>query len=135
MSRIGQVLAEEESIVLCYAFGSYPRGEATPLSDLDLGLVVSEETPVNQYTELVFRLTSKIGGLVENIEADIRILNGAPPELRYSAVAKGVMILCKNERARIRFETDAVTEYLDFKPALDTYYRYLHRRLEETGRL
>ncbi len=130
-----EVLLSDRGVTLCYLYGSYARGTMTGLSDLDIGVVLSSETTRDKYTDIILNLTSTLSRRLTDIDVDVRVLNDAPVEFRYNVIANGQLIFCSDDIIRARFETETIRVYLDFRPVLDTYYQYMHRRLEEADHL
>jgi len=46
-------------------------------------------------------------------------VHGAPPLLKERAIARGRLIYCRDETARVRFEVAARREYFDTQPLRD----------------
>ena len=116
-----------------YVFGSRSRGQAGPLSDFDLGIVVREALSPQARLELAAALTEQSERLTHE-RVDVVILNDAPPALRHRAVRDGILLFARDDRARVAFDARAIREFLDFEPVLERYDRALLARAR-AGRL
>ena len=126
LEALAKIFQAEEKILVAYLFGSRAKGYATPESDYDIAVLLSE-TPrdlLDFYLRLLNKLTDTLG---DNV--DLVILNEAPPTLKYQVVKHGKPIYVKNERARVAFESRTIREYLDFSRILKRYDECLAKRL------
>ena len=125
--KIRQTLSEHDEIVAAYIFGSYARGRARADSDIDIGILLKDDTggsgiyPARLAGEL--KDACKTGH-----DIDVRILNRG--SLRFlHQVLKGKLIFSRDDSKRIKFETTTILKYLDFKPFLEEYDRMRKQRL------
>jgi uncharacterized protein len=128
-------------VAAAYLYGSFAQGYPTPFSDVDIGLVLLDEsmTPREQL-RLQLELSVELAE-VGVPEADVRILNQAPLMLRGQVACHGILVYSGDETARVEFETRSRKEYFDFQPFArrlrDAYFadlrrRGLHRQRRET---
>lgn len=130
-NRLREVLAPRPEIVFAFLFGSYARGTANYLSDVDIALYVDETHmpppgPYGYTSDLIVELRRQ---LKQNV--DVIILNKAPLVLRFHILQDGKLLFCRDPLARIRFHEKTVREFLDFQPILKVQARYLRQRLED----
>ncbi|MBD3408055.1 MAG: hypothetical protein GF411_18185 [Candidatus Lokiarchaeota archaeon] len=130
--RIKDILLEK-GVLFAYIFGSYARGEQHPRSDLDIGVYLKE--PVDNMSMVLMNLIYEISKIVDGIEIDVRILNKVSLEFLFKVITDGRLLFSIDDVKQIQFEKRIFFGYLDFKPALDTYYYYMHKHLRETGNL
>src|SRR5438876_930973 len=116
--------AGPREVECAYVFGSRSRGQAGPLSDFDLGIVVREALSPQARLELAAALTEQSERLTHE-RVDVVILNDAPPALRHRAVRDGILLFARDDGARVAFEARAIREFLDFEPVLERYDRAL----------
>ncbi len=128
--HIEEVVSEYE-VVLCYLYGSYATDSHTPLSDIDVGILFHESVDRSEYPSRMLKIMGELDRIIRKVDVDVSVLNDAPVELRYNVIAEGKLIYCADESIRIKFETTTIRDYLDFKPILDTYYRYIRESYEE----
>jgi len=130
-SQLAEAVGPYASALDCvYLFGSQARGNAGPLSDVDIGLLFSEAVPRGRRGEIQLQLISHLQK-VNGPHIDVVILNEAPPFLRHRVIRDGRVLYCADERRRVAFEVRAIREYLDFKPYLDLHYREQITRIRE----
>lgn len=126
IAALRETLKNEEKISAAYLFGSYARGANTPLSDVDIAVLLSE-TPKN-LLEYHLHLINKLSSIVGD-NMDLIILNTAPPMLKHQIIKHGRIIYSRSERERVIFEAKAECEYLDFSRALRRYDECLIKQI------
>jgi predicted nucleotidyltransferase len=120
-------LARAGAPVECaWLFGSAARGEAGPLSDVDVAVLLEESVPAAARLEVA-------AGLIEALERsspriDLVVLNEAPPALRHRVIRDGVLLVERDLRRRIDFEVRSLREALDFQHVTAVYDRGLLAR-------
>jgi len=129
--KMKQVFLDHDEIVAAYLFGSYAKGHARSDSDIDIGLLLSDNSNVGAMYPI------HIAGQLENMtgtkrEMDVRILNNGTLRFLHQ-VLKGKLLFCRDDKKRIDFETSTINSYLDFKPFLDDYDRMRKERLLHVG--
>jgi predicted nucleotidyltransferase len=118
-------------VLVAYLFGSHARGKPTPISDIDLAVLLSEAVPRESYLDYRIALMQELTKIFRSDEVQVIILNQAPPLLAYKAVVEGKPLLCRDEVARLRFRTDATRRYLDTKPLRRIQNTATARRIRE----
>ena len=118
--QVHDILAAHPEIVLAYLHGSAANESMTPLSDIDIALVI-DETRLAKKDRLDFELTiaGEISLRVNFYEIDARIINTAPIMFKGEVVTNGLLIFSHDEDARVEFETRTRSEYFDFKPTAE----------------
>ncbi|HEY4723005.1 MAG TPA: nucleotidyltransferase domain-containing protein [Anaerolineae bacterium] len=116
-AQLAEVLAHHPAVMLAYLFGSAATGLATPLSDIDIALVVAENqaAPHNRL-KLELALADEIAVRCGLSQIDVRIVNEAPLVLRGQVVTDGILLFARDEDTRVEFETRTRSEYFDFLP-------------------
>jgi len=122
LRELHSFFTREESVVVAYLFGSVAKGAAGRLSDVDVAVLLSEAYDLT----LDYRLYL-MGELAEIIgrEADVVILNEAPPLLRYEVIKFGKILYCRDEYERVAFEERTLDEYLDMGRIEREYFKCL----------
>jgi predicted nucleotidyltransferase len=117
-TRLREILtarAGQEGSAAAYLFGSVARGTAGPDSDVDVGVLYSEDPPLS---------LDGLGREIEN-ELGLRIrcvdLNRAAPELVFRILNGSDLLFEGDRQARVRFEVQSRNEYWDFEPVLRLY--------------
>jgi len=100
---------------LVYLFGSQAGGDIGPLSDVDLGVLLTRDASLmGMRAELGIRFSQALAGF----PLDLVILNEAPIELAYAVIAQGEILYELNHAERIEYEADVMSRYGDFLPFL-----------------
>jgi len=137
VARIRKILPQAlatHPITAAYVYGSVARGTATPMSDVDIALVIEPLTQ-SSYDQLKLELSIQAGiedaaravaraadteaGAVDPIELpeiDVRIINNAPLTVQGRILQEGVLVYEGNHQARVEFEVATRKRYFDFAP-------------------
>jgi len=95
LPAIEQYFAALDAVVLAYLFGSHARGEARPLSDVDIAVPLRETCTRQEAFDLRLEI---IGGLMRIFGADdvdVIMLNEAPLALQYRVLRDLPVKLCE----------------------------------------
>ncbi len=114
--------ASLHGVVLAYLFGSHARGQAWAHSDVDVAVLL-EDNDSDRCFDTRLEIIDGLMDLLRTDDVDVLILNQAPPALRYAVLRDGILLFCRDHRARIEFHLRTVNEYLDFKPILKRHER------------
>lgn len=119
---------DRHPVAAAYLFGSQASGAAGSLSDVDVAVaLVPGADPAQAHSDLLIAAIE----VLRTDEIDLVILDGAPPLLRHRVLRDGIRLVDRDPRARVRFETRALLEYLDTAPLRATLATGRRRRLEE----
>lgn len=111
---------EAHDVRLAYLFGSHAKGEATELSDIDLGVSFNVDIDAREAQgELLDALVHELR--TERI--DLVLLDEIPPPLAYRIIRDGARLLAEDPREDMSFRTRTIMRYLDFKPLRDAAFR------------
>ena len=106
-------------------FGSEARGDTHADSDLDIGWV-----PVDPAIELGTELDLQAGlTLLAGTDVDLVRLDHASTLLKME-VARDGELLCGDRAAWVTFRAEAISEFLDFEPALRSATRRFKASLQ-----
>jgi uncharacterized protein len=115
LENISHLLLNDANVRLAYLFGSQASGKTGPLSDVDLGILFSENVDIQQVSS---EMASRISKVVHGKSVDIVSLNKAPVELAYAVIVQGVCIYRVSEAERVEFEAQVLSKYGDYLPVL-----------------
>jgi hypothetical protein len=116
------------NISLVYLFGSYVERKNSSLSDIDIGIVFSENIPNNiseVYNELYFMFSDMFKGKA----IDIVFLHQATLELQFDVIRHGKNIFSVSEDEKSKFEDRVAMLYMDFKPILSEFNQAVLNRI------
>lgn len=115
---------------LVYLFGSYAEGVAGKLSDIDIGIVFTDQTVVYGNTmEIYNSLYDIFCGIFGTGNLDIVFLERASLELNFDVISRGKVLFEKSPDFRVNFEHKIAMFYADFKPILNTFDRAVISRI------
>lgn len=123
-------IAQKYKIKLVYLFGSHARGEATPMSDIDLAVLFAEDLPEQKYLDFQLNFGGEIEKTLNLCEVDVRALNNYSPRFRFTVYQEGKLIYTQDEDTRIDFQLKAFHEYQDIKHIYEMSDYYLLKRLK-----
>jgi len=103
-------------VAAAYLFGSAAEGHATPLSDVDIALVVRHNLSPYDQLKLELRLEGELADRANIANADVRVINQAPLSIRGQVATQGILLYSIDEDIRIEFETTSRDEYFDYEP-------------------
>lgn len=117
---------DHHPVVCAYLFGSQATGATSPLSDVDIAVLLEAGVPSPGAVQVA--LISDLMLALGRSDIDVVILDAAPPLLKERVVSRGRVIYCRDEIARFRFEVAARREYLDTQALREAQDRALLER-------
>jgi predicted nucleotidyltransferase len=123
----------DEQVVVAYLFGSQARGDAGPLSDVDVAVLLEGGLSPAEALALRLRLIEAIGRALHTERVDVAPLNNAPYLLQHRAIRDGRVLFCRDELARVRYEFRVLRDYLDFRYFEDKYLQTVEERILTEG--
>ena len=117
---LNEFFAKVREVEFAYVFGSVARGDAGPLSDLDIAVYFIEG--VDNF-RCRTKMMESLARVLKSERFDLIVLNDASVTLKFAVVKDG-KILKDDPAIRIAFETKAVREYLD-----TAYLRSVQRKI------
>lgn len=109
LKRIRKALKKENGLRFAYIYGSLGRGERD-FSDIDIAVFSDKYLNSPNYE---IGLSKRLGRLVGK-PVDIRIINSMPLLLKSRLLKEGKLIFSRNRKKLLNFETNLISEYLDF---------------------
>lgn len=122
---------DREGVVAAMLIGSQARGNAGPLSDIDVGVWHIPGLDPKELLKLRLELTDAAARALGTEEVDVVLLNGATPLMRHRAIRDARRLVERDPKARVRLEARAVLDYLDTAPLRAELARGLRHRIEE----
>jgi uncharacterized protein len=115
---IGALLAGCPRVLAAWVFGSVARGEATAASDLDIAVLL-DRAACAEDDEALRALGVALERFSPSGRVDIVVLGRQGPVFRHRVLREGRLVLDRDPDARRAFETQAIIDYLDWKPTHD----------------
>ncbi len=103
LSKIIGVIKSHPNVVAIYLFGSHAKGEATPLSDVDVAVILENPTPESE---------ADIGSLTSP-EIDVVLFHRLPLHIKYEVLKYGKEIFVRDEEKLLKIKLKVMREYLD----------------------
>ncbi len=122
-----------EPVVLAYLFGSQAMGRPTPLSDVDVAVLLDEPDPARRRASYL-TILGDLARRLEPRQVDLLLLGQEGEPLAYRAVAEGRLLHSADEGRRVHTEEAALRELLDRQDLDAIRSRYVGRRVRE-GRM
>lgn len=120
-------------VALAYLFGSLAKGRTTPLSDMDVGILLREADPQKRM-DLYLALLADLIQFLGTDRVDLALLSEEGDGMSARIIVEGVCIYCQDEAIRVRVEKKALDRYLDDEPFARLQRAYVRRRIEQ-GRM
>jgi len=103
ISKIIEIIKSHPNVIAIYLFGSHAKGEATPLSDIDIAVILENPTPESE---------ADIGSL-SSPEIDVVLFHRLPLHIRYEVFKYGKEIFVRDEEKLLEIKLRVMREYLD----------------------
>jgi predicted nucleotidyltransferase len=118
--RAALVLDRYPAVRLAYLFGSQATGEAGPLSDVDLGVLLEGNLRLRGEDDFEHqaRIAHELGLALQPLRVDLVSLQRAPIELAYNVIAQGICIYARSSAERVEYEAGVLSRYGDYLPVL-----------------
>lgn len=127
--KIAPNIFESVPVRFAYLYGSVAIGQAHPFSDLDVAIYVPPLS-VREKMDLEMSLSLDIDERLKNAPpSDVRVMNDFPLAVAGQIVTNGILIYCRDDDARIDYETSIRKAYFDFLPVIQHYQRSYREHL------
>jgi len=103
---VGELKAVPE-VQAVYLFGSHARGEAGPLSDIDICVVAPKDVEREKKLDMMGPCSDVL---------NVSIFWDLPPQIRMRVAHEGVCLFERDKAAALAAMLDSIKEYLDFRP-------------------
>ncbi len=96
-------LKSHEKVLAVILFGSTVRGETTPLSDVDIAVVVEDPTPEDE---------AELGSLYSR-KIDLVLFHRLPPYIQFEVLREGKILYLRDEEKFREIKYRTVRTYLE----------------------
>jgi predicted nucleotidyltransferase len=128
-SAVLKCVSRRREIQAAYIFGSVASGRVRPDSDIDIAVLVGERFQSADRLKYRLDLMTDLGSSLKRRDVDVVVLNEASPLLAHRVLSKGILIFERSGSARVRFQVETASRYLDLVPMYETQIRYLKKGL------
>ncbi|MEW6740889.1 MAG: nucleotidyltransferase domain-containing protein [Nitrospirota bacterium] len=132
IGRIIDYFKGRDEVSALYIFGSAANGKETAESDIDIAVLINDRKRGRKTYESLKKTYYSASPKFSLRPIDIVVLNTAPPFLKHRIIKTGKVLFDRNRRLRVRFTTQAIIEYLDFKPIEDFFAKAVAKRFRNT---
>lgn len=115
----------QDDVVCLYLFGSRAYGNAGPLSDIDIALLLKEGKGCGIYRDKEDFYWGRVNEILHTDEVSFVLLNIAPITIQYGVITDSKVLFSRDEEERLSFEESVINLYMDFRPILDCYDKEL----------
>jgi len=128
---ITKKLKKFPEVLAVYLFGSTVYGQKSSLSDLDIGVVITNpgdilENPTRSLT-MYEQLFDIFVSLAKNSDKlDLVFLQKAPLSLQKEVVVSGRLIYCQDKAKLLDYKERILLKYADIAPLLKQFYREIY---------
>jgi predicted nucleotidyltransferase len=102
-------LRSNDEVEAIYLFGSYAKGNAKPISDVDICVLTERNIPKRVKEEILSNSSKNI---------DISIFWDLPPTIRFRVFKEGKLLYKRDEIALQRVKVATLKSYLDIQPMI-----------------
>lgn len=132
LEALSRVVPSRSEVAAAYLYGSVARGDATPLSDVDVAILFVEEVGEQRRRELLAEIAAELVRHGVGCSLDVRDFGDLALTVQGRVLTEGVLAHANDEVRRVRFETSVRMRYFDFLPFhrrdIDEGLRSLRRR-------
>lgn len=121
IGRIIDYFKSRAEVSALYVFGSASQGRETAGSDIDIAVLIDDRKKGRRSHESLRKSYYAASPKFSLRPVDIVIMNTAGPFLKHRIIKTGKVMFDRNRKLRVRFATNAIIEYLDFKPIEDFF--------------
>lgn len=112
-----------------FLFGSQARGTPSPLSDVDLAVLLADEFPSAGYLDFRAKTVTELMGVLRTDRIDLVVLNEATPLLKYQIISSGKVLHEKDASRRISFSVNSLRNFWDTRYLRNISEQYLLKRI------
>lgn len=125
LNKIIGYFSKKPEVAAVYLYGSFDRGDAHSLSDIDLGVVFKKKAS-KAFVLPEVEMAGELSDII-NREVEILDLSLCKVDFAHRVISAGRLIYSRDEKARVEFEEKILRDFFDLKPMLDEYYYYLSK--------
>ena len=125
--KLSQIFETIPEIELVYQFGSSVKGRKERAKDVDVGVLLKQNTAPERQFEIYDLLSDRLSRLFRK-KTDIAMLNKSSPMFNYQVLKTGHLIHGDVRRAK-QFVVATLTRYFDYLPLHQFFVAQMKKRL------
>ncbi|MDO9028010.1 MAG: nucleotidyltransferase domain-containing protein [Candidatus Roizmanbacteria bacterium] len=119
LEKLKNLFKDYPYIASAYLFGSQVSGRISPMSDMDIAILLKNNSPkgrelIHQEDYLAYKIANALGVK----EVDLIELNSQGLIFQHNVLRTGRLIYDADSAFRIKFVTGVITNFCDFEPTL-----------------
>ena len=122
LKMLAEYFSGRDAVVMAFLFGSTAKAMTHAESDMDIAVYFNRSMSDEEESE-IWADIERIAG----VNVDFIVLNRAFPLIADSAM-KGMPIIVKNREVYLRFLLRTISEAIDYRTLLESYWRLKQRR-------
>ena len=120
LSAAKDILLQDDNVIFAYIFGGLAKGEARPLSDIDIAVYLKHKEDLPEYKMRLFKeITEALG----TDEVDLVILNTASVCISGRVIQNKQVLVDKFPFQRHAYESLTLREFFDFRIKEDFFFK------------
>ena len=123
--KLKEIFKDYSYIASAYLFGSQASGRVTPISDLDIAILLKDNAPnARELLHKMDYLAYRIEEAFQTKEVDLIELNSQGLIFQYNVLRTGKLIYNADPLFRVNYVTRLITAYCDFEPTIRFIKRF-----------
>jgi predicted nucleotidyltransferase len=131
--RLNGFFQEVDYVELAYLFGSHATEKTGSLSDIDIGVYLSENLSRKGHFEKRLELIVSLCTLLQTNKIDLVVMNDNAPVLNFEIIKPNYLVFEKNHAIKLKVEPYIMSRYYDRKYHEDFLSREFVKRFKERG--
>lgn len=132
-TKLNEFFRKVDYVELAYLFGSRAKGKQGPLSDIDIGVYLSENLSKKERFEKRLELIASLCTLLQTNKVDLVVMNDATPVLNFEIIEPNCLVFEKDHAIKLKVEPYIMSRYCDRKYHEDFLNREFVKRFKERG--
>lgn len=132
LQAIKAFFAGQPEVIVAYLFGSVARGQANPLSDIDIAILLDPGLESEISIERQLHFMAALEDFTDR-EVQVTILNRVSPTFAYQAIREGILLYERDRQERVDFQVRLMKTCFDIQPMLEFHNQTLLNRIREVG--
>ncbi|MEE8167772.1 MAG: nucleotidyltransferase domain-containing protein [Candidatus Hydrothermarchaeales archaeon] len=111
--RFDKFFSEKKYVELAYLFGSFAEGRFSKLSDIDIGIYLSDDLSKKQRNRKHLKLIAELTSFLKNDKIDLVIMNDASLAINFEIIKANRPVFVRERDLKLEVEQRIMSRYLD----------------------